>query len=169
METNTEFNINDIFNVNDETFIDINNLNKENIELTKEADKLTEQINNEFTKILDGEEKKEDDIYLAESLTDGKEICLGKEFEQELADSIIQFNMLKESIDEKKKMIKEFIENNQMGSFKTNLLNVKYVSATTTTSIDSTRLKKEMPDIAAKYSKVSAKSSSVSVGLIEDK
>ena len=148
--------------------IDISALINESKETQEKLNSLNETISNEYSKLIENE-KKEDDIYLVESLTDGKEICLGKEFEQELADSIIQFNMLKESIDEKKKIIREFIENNKMGSFKTNLLDIKYTSATTTTSIDSTRLKKEMPEIAAKYSKVGARSSSVSIGLIEDK
>ena len=148
--------------------IDISALINESKETQEKLNSLNETISNEYSKLIENE-KNEDDIYLVESLTDGKEICLGKEFEQELADSIIQFNMLKESIDEKKKTIREFIENNKMGSFKTNLLDIKYISATTTTSIDSTRLKKEMPEIAAKYSKVGARSSSVSIGLIEDK
>lgn len=148
METNTEFNINDIFNI-------------ENIELTKEEDKLTGQIDNEFAKILDGEEKKEEQIYLTESIDGKKQINLSNEFERELYDELIQFNMLKESIDNHKAMIKEFIENNNVGSFKTDLIKVQYTSATTATSIDATRLKKELPKIAAEYSTVSARSSSI--------
>ncbi|MBO7614974.1 MAG: hypothetical protein J6T15_04700 [Bacilli bacterium] len=94
-------------------------------------------------------------------------IYLDNDFERELADDIELLEQVKERIETKKAEIKKFIEDNQLASFKTNLLNIKYVSATTTTSIDSARLKKEMPEIAAKYSKVGARSSSVSIDILE--
>ena len=99
-------------------------------------------------------------IYLSEN-----EVRLENKFEVELANDIELLEQVKARIDAKKEKIKQFIEENNLGSFKTDLLIVKYVSATTTTSIDSAKLKKELPDIAAKYSKVSARSSSVSIGL----
>ena len=144
----------------------ISNIDIENIINNKEIETLNTTIDTQYDKVIEKEHK--DNIYLSESLADAKEICLSNTFEKELADEIKQFNKLKESIDAKKTEIKSFIEFYKLGSFKTDLLEIKYTSATTTTSIDSTKLKKELPDVAAKYSKVSAKSSSISVS-VKDK
>ena len=153
---NNELDINKIFNLNNELESEMNILNNE--------------INAQYDVLIETEKKeKKDNIYLTESLTGVKEVHLDKEFEQDLYDCLIQLDMLNESIAEKKNEIKKFIEDNNLGSFKTELLNVTYTSATTTTSIDSTRLKKELPDIAAKYSKVGAKSSSVAIKTINNK
>lgn len=70
---------------------------------------------------------------------------------------------LSAQISEVKAKIKESIEANNVGSFQSNGMKVVYTSATTTTTIDSAKLKKEQPEIAAKYSKVGAKSSSVTI------
>ena len=84
-------------------------------------------------------------------------------YELELANDLEILEAVQERINKKKEEIKAFIESNKLGSFKTDKLIVNYTSATTTTSIDTTKLKKELPDIAATYSKVSARSSSVSI------
>lgn len=108
------------------------------------------------------------EIYLIKNSEFGlPKICLDKEFEKGLADDLKLAKEVNDRLAERKEMIIKFIEQNDMGSFKGELVNVKYSSATTTTSIDSARLKKELPDIAAKYSKVSSRKSSVSIELVE--
>ena len=97
------------------------------------------------------------------SLDESNNIKLDKLYEKELYDIIIQEKKLSEKIAKRKEEIKAFIEENKLGSFETNLLTVKYTSATTTTTLDTTRLKKEKPELAAEYSKVSARSSSISI------
>ena len=90
-------------------------------------------------------------------------IGLDKAFEKELAEELLELEALKERVEAKKEEILGFLDKNHPKSFETDMLVVKYTSATTQTSIDSTRLKKEMPEIAAKYSKTSPKKSSVSI------
>ena len=94
---------------------------------------------------------------------------LNSKYEVELMQDLIILEEIKERIATKTEEIKNFIESNKLGSFKTDMLAVKYVSATTTTSIDTALLKKELPDIAAKYSKTSPRASSVSIKLAESK
>ena len=50
-----------------------------------------------------------------------------------------------------------------MKSFETPEIKFTYVAPTTRTSIDSTKLKKDLPDVAAKYSKTSKVSASVKI------
>ena len=96
-----------------------------------------------------------------------KVVGLNEKYETSLAEDLKLLEEVQERINKKKEEIKKFIEENDLGSFKTNILNVKYCSATTTTSIDTTRFKKELPELAAKYSKVSSRASSISIGLVD--
>lgn len=112
------------------------------------------------------------DVYFVESVVPGtnlseKVIGLKEKFETDLASDLKLLAEVEERVDKKKSEIKKFIEEHGLGSFKTNILNIKYSSATTTTTIDTTRFKKELPELAAKYSKVSSRASSISVGLID--
>ena len=92
-------------------------------------------------------------------------VCLNKDYEESLVADLKMLGLLQNRIDAKKEEIKAFIETNKLGGFSTNLLKVKYTSATTTTTIDSARLKKEQPELAAEYSKVGCRKSSVSFEL----
>lgn len=94
-------------------------------------------------------------------------VGLEAEFETTLVEDLKLLEEVQERVDRKKKEILQFLDKNALGSFKTDLLKVKYTSATTTTTIDSAKLKKELPEIAAKYSKVSSRSSSVSIELLD--
>lgn len=49
------------------------------------------------------------------------------------------------------------------------VMTISYVAPTTRTSVDSTKLKKELPDVFSKYSKVSNVKSSIRIKLKEDK
>lgn len=96
-----------------------------------------------------------------------KTVGLEAKFETTLVEDLKLLAEVQERVNRKKKEILQFLDKNALGSFKTDLLSVKYSSATTTTTIDTTRFKKEMPELAAKYSKVGSRSSSVSIELLD--
>ena len=113
---------------------------------------------------LEIKETEDKNIYLILNESTGEtSVGFDDVYETELANDLAILDAVQERINKKKEEIKTFIEANKLGSFKTDKLVVNYTSATTTTSIDTTKLKKELPDIAATYSKVSARSSSVSI------
>jgi hypothetical protein len=76
---------------------------------------------------------------------------------------------LKKQMDEQEKQLKEQLvkamETYGIKVFENDLIKMTYVAPTTRSTIDSTRLKKEHPDIVAEYSKVSDVSASVRVTL----
>ena len=74
-----------------------------------------------------------------------------------LADSIY------EQAEEAKAIIKKFIETHELGSITSNGMTVKYTPSTTTTTLDTAKIKSKYPDIAAECSKVSARKSSISI------
>lgn len=86
-----------------------------------------------------------------------------------MADMLTQ----KKALEEKEKQVRaKLVE--AMGvygvkSFENDLLKVTYVAPTTKTTIDSKALKKDLPDVAAKYSKTSNVSASVRIALKEGK
>lgn len=65
--------------------------------------------------------------------------------------------------------IMEAMEENGVTSFENDNIKITYVAPTTRTAIDSTRLKKEMPEIAEKYAKTSQVKASLRITLKEDK
>ena len=76
---------------------------------------------------------------------------------EEAEDLIKYYDFLKkkaqEQSDEIKKAIMKAMEDNSVYSFENEALKVTYVAPTTRTTIDSARLKKELPEIAEKYTK----------------
>lgn len=68
-----------------------------------------------------------------------------------------------------KDKIKTAMEAHGIKSFKNEILNLTYVAETTSTSIDSAKLKKKYPDIAEECSKTSKKSSYVKITLKGEK
>lgn len=128
-------------------------------------------IETNITNIMEGkpvDDTNVEPLSLVESETGSSVVVLG-EYEKELYNDLITLSELQARIDEKKSYIKSFIESNKLGSFNTKLLKVSYTNATTATSIDTKALKAEMPDIAAKYSKTSTRSSSIRVEPIAQK
>jgi predicted phage-related endonuclease len=78
--------------------------------------------------------------------------------------SILQ---MKKDMEEQEKALKqkllEAMEAYGVKSFETDMIKMTYVAPTTRSTIDSTKLKKDHPDIAEKYTKVSNVSASVRV------
>lgn len=127
------------------------------------------EVETNITNIMAGKSANDttvDPLVLNES--DGS-ISILDDYEKELYNDLITLAEIQSRVDEKKAYIKSFVEANKTGSFKTKLLKVSYTSATTSTSIDTKLLKAELPDIAAKYSKTSARSSSIKVEPIAQK
>lgn len=62
-----------------------------------------------------------------------------------------------------KKILQRFAETHNTGSFKSNGMQLTYTQATTTTTIDTTKLKATYPDIAAECSRTSARKASISL------
>ena len=82
---------------------------------------------------------------------------------QEIAD----LDRMKKQLEAKDKVVRqelqEAMDKHGIKKFENDILKVTYVEPTTRTSIDSARLKKELPAIAEKYSKVSQVKGSVRI------
>lgn len=63
--------------------------------------------------------------------------------------------------------VKEIMEENGIDTLSTNGLVYSYRKATTRTTLDSKKLKEDMPDIYEEYSKTSSVASSVSVKVLD--
>ncbi len=84
---------------------------------------------------------------------------------QAMAKMLQQKKELEEQEKAVRKQLVDAMDAYGIKSFENNLLKITYVAPTTRTSIDSKALKKEMPDIAEKYSKTSNVSASVKITL----
>lgn len=92
------------------------------------------------------------------------------QFESAVPDAIQQITNLiqtKKELEEQEKQLKqklvEAMESYGVKSFENDQIKMTYVASTTRSTIDSTRLKKDHPDIAEQYSKTSSVSASVRV------
>lgn len=84
---------------------------------------------------------------------------------QKIADIVTAKKKLEEQEKELKEKLKEAMEKCNIKKFESDILNITYVAATTATSVDSAKLKKKYPDIAAECSKTSNKSAYVKVSV----
>jgi predicted phage-related endonuclease len=88
---------------------------------------------------------------------------------QEIINQIVEFEKEKLKMDliqkELKEKLKEAMENNNVTKLEFGELKVSYRNASTRTSIDSKKLKEELPDIYDEYSKTSNVSSSISISV----
>lgn len=81
--------------------------------------------------------------------------------------SITILTVQKKKIEDQEKIMREKLKNAmekyEVKSFENEDVKFTYVAPTTRTSIDSTKLKKDLPDVAVKYSKTSSISASVKI------
>lgn len=81
--------------------------------------------------------------------------------------AVADLAVAKKKIEDQEKAMRtallEAMEKYGVEKFDNELVKFTYVKATTRTSIDSTKLKKDLPDVAAKYSKTSNVSASVRI------
>ena len=82
---------------------------------------------------------------------------------QGIADISYQKQMLDARDKDLRKQLEAFMDQFGIQKFENDLLKVTYIAPSTRTSIDSTRLKKELPAIAEKYSKTSQVKGSVRI------
>ena len=85
----------------------------------------------------------------------------------EVINAIAQISITKKQIEEQEKTMKEILlaamEAYGVTKFENDAIKITYYAPSTTTSIDSTKLKKEQPDIAKEYSKTSSKKSYIKI------
>lgn len=85
----------------------------------------------------------------------------------EVINAIAQISVAKKQIEEQEKTMKEKLlaamEAYGVTKFENDSIKITYYAASTTTSIDSAKLKKEQPDIAKEYSKTSSKKSYIKI------
>ena len=85
----------------------------------------------------------------------------------EVINAIAQISVAKKQIEEQEKTMKEkllaVMEAYGVTKFENDSIKITYYAASTTTSIDSAKLKKEQPDIAKEYSKTSSKKSYIKI------
>lgn len=82
---------------------------------------------------------------------------------QSIANLVIQKKKLEEEEKQFKEKLQKAMEDYGIKKFESDVLNITYVAATTSTSVDSAKLKKKYPDIAEECSKTSNKSAYVKV------
>jgi hypothetical protein len=80
-----------------------------------------------------------------------------------IADIVTQKKDLEEKEKTMKAQLQTAMEENNIKSFNNEVIKVTYVAPTTSTSIDSAKLKKKYPDIAAECSKTSSKAGYVKI------
>lgn len=84
---------------------------------------------------------------------------------QRIANLIETKKIVEEEEKKLKDKLQEAMEKCNIKKFESDVLNITYVAATTQTSVDSKKLKKNYPEIAAECSKTSSKSAYVKVSV----
>ncbi|MDB2086914.1 hypothetical protein [Clostridium paraputrificum] len=88
---------------------------------------------------------------------------------QKLQDLEIQAKLIKEQQEKLKENLLNAMEAHGVKKWDNDVMTVTYTAPTTRTSIDSSKLKKELPDVFSKYSKTSNVKSSIRIKLKGDK
>lgn len=88
---------------------------------------------------------------------------------QKLQDLEIQAKSIKEQQEKLKEDLLNAMETHGVKKWDNEVMTITYTSPTTRTSIDSSKLKKELPDVFSKYSKTSNVKSSIRIKLKGDK
>lgn len=103
-----------------------------------------------------------------QSIIDGeKSLKVFKDTNIDVINAISQISVAKKQIEEQEKEMKEKLlaamEAYGVTKFENEAIKITYYAPSTATSIDSTRLKKEQPNIAKEYSKISSKKSYIKI------
>lgn len=118
-----------------------------------------------------GEAIKVDDVVQEQDEKKALEAFQGGQVEvlQGIASIIKQKKALDAQEADLKAKLQEAMELYGIKKFESDILNITYVAETTSTSIDSTKLKKKYPDIAAECSKTSNKKAYIRVSVKNEK
>lgn len=137
--------------------------------------KIAMETNNECQKCCFYCDKKNDCEDVCSEIEENCEEAVGEETELDVMNSavpdvlkaITDITVQKKKLEEQEKLMKkklqEAMEQHGIKSFENADVKFVYVAPTTKTTIDSAKLKKELPDIAQKYSKTSPVSASVRI------
>lgn len=102
-----------------------------------------------------------------EAVEEGTELAVMNSAVPDVLKAITDITVQKKKLDEQEKLMKkklqEAMEQHGVKSFENEVVKFVYVAPTTRTTLDSTKLKKDHPDIAEKYSKTSPVSASVRI------
>ena len=102
-----------------------------------------------------------------EIIPEETELDVMKDAVPDVLRAITDITIQKKKLDEQEKLMKkklqEAMEEHGIKSFENENVKFVYVASTTRTTIDSTKLKKDHPDIAERYSKTSNVSASVRI------
>ncbi|KIR03439.1 putative bacteriophage endonuclease [Lachnospiraceae bacterium TWA4] len=111
-----------------------------------------------------------DDTDILKTCTDAEEVGEIVDLTQQvpevikaISDICTQKKNIEAQEKEMKQKLQEVMEQFGVKSFKNDVIEVTYVAPTTRISIDSTKLKKELPEVAEKYSKTSNVSASIRI------
>lgn len=80
-----------------------------------------------------------------------------------ITELVVEKKRIEDQEKQLKKLLVEAMEKYGVKSFENDVIKFVYVAPTTRSTIDSTRLKKDHPDIAERYSKTSPVSASVRI------
>ena len=87
----------------------------------------------------------------------------------EISNLETQAALIKKPQESLREKLLEAMEKNNVKKFENDLLTITYVASTKRSSIDSTKLKKDLPEVAEKYTKTSNVKSSIKIKLKGDK
>lgn len=81
--------------------------------------------------------------------------------------AVSELEQQKSALEEKSKVVREQLrdamEKYGVMGFENEVIKVKYIASTTVKTLDTTRIKKELPEVAEKYTKTSTKSAYVTI------
>ena len=88
---------------------------------------------------------------------------------EQIHDLEIKAKKIKEQEEKLKAILLKAMEDNNIKKWEDDVLTISYIAPTTRNSIDTTKLKKDMPEVAEKYTKTSNVKSSIRIKLKESK
>lgn len=94
---------------------------------------------------------------------ENEKLIVAEEFTKEYAEFQRQVAKMKVKEEEIKKALKEAMEKHNLTGYEDEFIKVSYRKPSQRVTVDSKRLKEELPDVYIEYSKVSDVSSSVSI------
>ncbi|MCM1043335.1 MAG: hypothetical protein NC350_03905 [Corallococcus sp.] len=104
-------------------------------------------------------------IYQQNLLVDSNQLAIITEAEQIIAEADSMKKAAEERMSIVKKALIQAMEEKGIKTFETDAIKLTYVAPTSRTSIDSTKLKKDLPDIAARYQKTTEVNASLRIAL----
>lgn len=141
-------------------FTAVEELCPSNFGLNDLGDNCTQQCDSCWNKALTGIEFKEPLLVLPEE---------NMPVIEQIHNLEIKAKEIKEQEEKLKAILLKAMEDNNIKKWEDDVLTISYIAPTTRNSIDTTKLKKDMPEVAEKYTKTSNVKSSIRIKLKESK